>query len=518
MSDPFGQPIRLHTPVDSGEFPLPESGGRAVTLAEYDALADLFLAGSSAMAVPSERARAVVPGVPSLIAPHAPHEADRSQFSQAATAVSTSAAAAPAVSPHTPSARRVEAIIVGHLPVLAAVWVGQYARRLAETLGLPVALLRLHAGQCSLEITGNLSARVQAELVTHVASNPPLERALELASTHAGAWLLRTDEPDEIPLAEHAGVTDITLLTGADDMALVATYRTLKALATGESGFGEANVDNGTPNLRIAILGATPEKAAAAEAKLARAASTYLGQPVTILNAGQRIGASPTVTLHRANAAVPVSHIFEFLARVPTLAATPATTSASTSAVAPTSSGAQSGESSSRIGPARFGADVSGVETKPSSARSPLAPKDLPSLFDGMRPLPTRCPYAPGVQFGLDPKGRLHLFAMPEADATIREVKPATSAENSYLSESLAPAQTLAQLVAASGWAFDHLDLLRLASPGYTIASEASDTTLHLLTSEPKNVRRLLDTGVLVHAVLPATVGGTTTWVVRDLN
>lgn len=521
VSEQFGQPIRLHAPDDSGEFPLPESGGRAVTLTEYDALADLFLAGSSSMAPPSERPRpAAAAASPS--APRTSHASHQSHASNASAAMTT-AAPAPAANSLASSTRRVEAIIVGHLPVLAAVWVGQYARRLAETLGQPVALVRLHAGQCSLEITGDLSARAQAELVTHAASNPPIDRAIELASKHAAAWLIRTDEPDELALAEHAGVTDITLLTGADDMALVATYRTLKALATGASGFHESNASESASNLRIAILGSTPEKATAAETKLSRAASTFLGRPVTILNAGQRIGAAPTVTLHRANAAVPASHIFEVLARVAPAAPTPVQTPASDSIpsfLAP----AMPTESSSRIGPSRFDTHLNTIEPKAAPSRVTSTPKDLPTLFDGMRSLPTRCPYAPSVQFGLDPKGRLHLFAMPEAEATIRELKPeAPTADATHTSmcdglAGLAPAQTLAQLVAASGWAFDHMDLLRLAAPAFTISSDASDTTLHLLTSEPKSVRRLLDSGVLVHAVLPATVGGTTTWVVRDLN
>lgn len=502
MSEQPGHAIRLTAPDDSGEFPLPESGARAVTLSEYDALADLFLAGAGSLSTPTERARGGT-STPTTRETQSP-----------ASIPSPAAVPSPPISrsvprPASPSQRRVEAIIVGHLPVLAAVWVGQYARRLAETLGLPVALLRLHAGQCSLEVTGDLSSRAQAELITHAASNPPIERAIEIASAHAAAWLLRTDEPEEIALAEHAGVTDITLLTGADDMALVATYRTLKALATGASGPSDPSEGESGPNLRIAILGATPEKAAVAEAKLARTASAYLGRPVTILNAGQRIGSSPSVMLHRANAAVPTSHILECISR-----ASPAS-----SAPSGEPSPSRAAESCSRIGPARFDPSPALVEPKsPPTPPAPKTPRDLPSLFEGMRPLPTRCPYAPGVQFGLDPKGRLHLFAMPDTDATIREVKPAAMPESTPRSESLAPAQTLAQLVAASGWAFDHLDLLRLASPGYTITNDASDITLHLLTSEPKSVRRLLDSGVLVHAVLPATVGETTTWVVRDLN
>ncbi len=502
MSEQPGHAIRLTAPDDSGEFPLPESGARAVTLSDYDALADLFLAGAGSMSTPTERARGGT-NTPTT------RELPRSTNIPSPSVVQSPPTTRSVPRPASPPQRRVEAIIVGHLPVLAAVWVGQYARRLAETLGLPVALLRLHAGQCSLEVTGDLSPRAQAELVTHAASNPPIERAIEIASAHAAAWLLRTDEPEEIALAEHAGVTDITLLTGADDMALVATYRTLKALAISVPGPSDPSEVEGGPNLRIAILGATPEKAAVAEAKLARTASAYLGRPVTILNAGQRIGSLPSATLHRANAAVPTTHILECISR-----ASPAS---SASNGEPLSS--RAAESCSRLGPDRFDPSPALVETKsPSAPLVPKTPRDLPSLFEGMRPLPTRCPYAPGVQFGLDAKGRLHLFAMPEADATIREVKPAPIPESTPRSEGLAPAQTLAQLVAASGWAFDHLDLLRLASPGYTIASDASDTTLHLLTSEPKSVRRLLDSGVLVHAVLPATVGETTTWVVRDLN
>lgn len=516
MSDTFGPSIHLRAPEGVEAFPLPESGGRAVTLSEYDALADLFLAGSSAMATPPERVRGNASKAP-VVNATMDNPAPRTQVQSNARLATVRASLE---SLNAVASRRVEALIVGHLPVLGAVWIGQYARRVAETLGVPIALLRLHAGQCSLDVIGELSARGHAELASLAGGSLSIERAVEFAGAHVGAWILRTDEPEEIALAEHAGVTDITLLTGADDMALVATYRTLKALATGGTRFadtnaGEASISESEPTLRIAILGATPEKAEMAEAKLARTASTYLGRPVTIVNAGQRISAMPTVTLHRANVATPAARIVESIL---------ALGAKSHGAGAGASTSPHAGESSSRIGPARFGGECAVAEPKPlAHVQVPRSPCDLASLFDGMRPLPTRCPYAPLVQFGVDVKGRLHLFAMPEADAAMREVRgePASapgSSGRAALSESLAPAQTLAQLVAASGWAFDHLDLLRLASPGFTIAGEACETTLHLLTSEPKSVRRLLDSGVLVHAVLPATVGETTAWVVRDLN
>lgn len=478
--------VTLHRgETPAGGDALAEGSVEDLAPSEYDALADLFLSDLGGGERPAGGAMPVAARERVNIEAGIPHA-----FPIAAT--TTKAATAPPRAGDGPSdgrvarveagARRVEALVLGHLPVLAAAWVGQYARRLGETLGRPVVLLRLHAGQLTVELTGPIAPETQRDLERQGAI-ASLEAALAVAARHAGAWLIRADEPEEVVLAEGPGLTDVTLLTGADEAALVATYRTLKALTRSATAHAtERGGDAVVPRFRVAILGATPERARDAEEKLSRTAGTFLDQPVTITNAGQRIGTAPCVLLHRGSVGVPAARVLHLIDRV-----------------MPAAEVARA--SSSRIGPTTFpGASAGSALESKMVVRTP---HDLAALFDGIRGLPTRCPYAPGVQLGVDGRGRLHLLAMTEDDPRAGDVGPARS---------------IAQLVAASGWVCDHLELLRLASPGYTIADDEPGATLHLLTSEPKSVRRLLDSGVLVHAVVPATIQGLTTWVVRDLN
>lgn len=76
--------------------------------------------------------------------------------------------------------------------------------------------------------------------------------------------------------------------------------------------------------------------------------------------------------------------------------------------------------------------------------------------------------------------------------------------------------------MSVAGWAFDHAELIRLASPRAPLSSgssgEAPATVLHLLTDQPRDVRRLLESGVRVHQVSSVRVTGQTAWICRDLN
>src|SRR5262249_33903539 len=157
------------------------SVGDALRAGDYDALADLFLGENGAA---------------------------RPAASSGASEASSPARPAPAAGP------LVEGLILGHLPVLASAWVQQYARQLAMDHNGPVAPLRLRAGEASLEVIGS-------RLKEDCHQKPGLELALAEAAAHAVAWLLRVDETTEPRLPELPGFSAITLLTGADEAAVV---------------------------------------------------------------------------------------------------------------------------------------------------------------------------------------------------------------------------------------------------------------------------------------------------------
>jgi hypothetical protein len=64
---------------------------------------------------------------------------------------------------------RIEGLILGHLPVLASAWATQYARHLAATMNVPVALLRLRAGEGALDVFGPSATEGAAETLEEAA-------------------------------------------------------------------------------------------------------------------------------------------------------------------------------------------------------------------------------------------------------------------------------------------------------------------------------------------------------------
>ena len=124
----------------------------------------------------------------------------------------------------------------------------------------------------------------------------------------------------------------------------------------------------------------------------------------------------------------------------------------------------------------------------------------MSSLIPGLTPLESRCPKAGRVELATDEQGRLHLVARSGAD----------------------PTQPVDALIAASAWAREHLALLLRAEP--TLAPPSPDPeadsspVLHLVTTEPKLIRPLLDADVRVHLLTEVEVGGQRAQVTTELN
>ncbi|MFG0307473.1 MAG: hypothetical protein ACF8Q5_14815 [Phycisphaerales bacterium JB040] len=470
---------------------------------EYDALADLFL-GDSELAPPAS--------------PHR-HEPER-----------TRRAARPAVA----SRPALELVLLGHLPVRAGLWLKQYASMVAAQLDAPVALLRLAPDIASVDLVGRADA-TQA---------PTLGDAVRRARLDASRFILRVNETAEPALAEDSTVDRVTILTGADEAALVASYRLLKSLAGAwDRSF---DLDEG-PHLRLAIMGATEEAAEAAHHKLSSAAGSFLQRPVDIITGPARLDSCPSVTLFRGESGESVSDIIDLLA--------------------PTHADRRSATHGPEPSPRREpGADLRlvGVETAPAAAPptdpspAPIpgsAPVSAPGRFEhasvdageepvherapevvvrpvaggtharrpagvdagtpvsvaaptlaarvpGLRRLATTCPYTPGVEFASDERGRLHLLTEHTGQTS--------------------HAARVDRLVAAAAWTRAHLDLLLRAEPDLALPSPDPDEdhapVLHLLTRTAPEARALLDSDLRVHLSRPVEIEGRTHWLTDALN
>lgn len=390
--------------------------------------------------------------------------------------------------PHAPAPSRankplaIEGLILGHLPVLGAAWVAQYAKHLAESTHEPIALVRLQGGQISIDMvtgrgTGDRVSGIDSERET-------LDDALAAARMLASRWLVRVDDTSEPDLLALDGLAAVTLLTGADDAAVVSSYRTMKGLCslTKES-------ESHAPAFNLAIMGAADDKAAAAEAKIRRAAMTFLGRDVDATARVAKIGAGSATPLFRgewtgglADALIAIRSART--AEPPAPAAHPTfNTQPSPLPVAPHAAPQQA------TGPALI--EPKAAAPGPTTSVQPAVHSHDASavLPDGLSALDCTCPPVPTVRLANAADGSLHLVAPIGTDG-VRD------------------------LLAAASWAAEHAKLLSLAFPGLVMSDVQSGPTLHLLTTDARAARPLLDTAVRVHLVVAC--GGST--VLRPLN
>ncbi|MBI1191095.1 MAG: hypothetical protein GC200_10500 [Tepidisphaera sp.] len=440
----------------------PEIGG------DYDALADLFLAEPAADAGPSLR-----------LTPSITQEA----IGDSAAVASKASAAKPAARPARPV--HIEGLLMGHLPVLGGAWVTQYAKHVADQSHQPVAVVRAQAGTLSVDLVlpRGASAKVNSRIGAGVQGDD-LSRALMHAGQEASHWLVRVDEIDEPELLAQPRVQSVTLLTGADDAAVVASYRTIKNLM---AAIG-AREDGAAPNLGVAIMGAGEEDAGEAEQKIRKAARTFLAADLRPAARVGRVGACTTQTLYRAESDLSLARVIDQVLKAAQAASQIVEPKPSVDATLP------------EVGAASL--------TPNAERRAPNAPAPTASLSGvqstellGLTPLSSQCPYAPGVVLAAGEGGRLHLV-----------IASSQAGGECSLDEGVK------RLLTAAAWADDHASLLEAAHGDALAGVRQHGPTLHLLTADAKSARGLLDTGVKVHLLTTAQARGETVTLVHALN
>lgn len=408
----------------------------------------------------------------------------------------------------------IEALVLGHLPVLASAWVGQYARQCVASAGGCVALLRVRGGTASVDLFGE-----HDETPTFTT----IEDAIRCANGRARRWLVQVDETDEPELVSLEHVAALTLLCGADDAAVVACYRTIKAIG--------ASDDANDRNVRLAIMGASGQKARDAADKLSKASRTFLGREIELVPGATKVSASNGRTLWRAPNAAPVNalvgmlachgdaghtrlarddaaqgrhagtHALEasmeastgadfragFLAAIDDAVDNPRNDTLEVAAVSTAShmglpNPMASGRTLATLTP-RNGVDMPTRAGVMPSAAGNVHTGELVGLIEGLVALAITCPVAPGVALARDVGGSLHLVTSALAGADL--------------------GRAWCELEAAAGWAQLNASLLSAAA-----AVRVASPTRHLLAANPREARRLLDSGVRVYA-LCATKNGT---------
>ncbi|MFZ4573399.1 MAG: hypothetical protein ACOYN0_03310 [Phycisphaerales bacterium] len=456
-----GSTPRRTPPLPSTGAELTADGWVSSKTEDYDALADLFLDGAS-------------------FSPATPRLASRLVDEGDAT-----------VEPPLSAKRElIEAVIVGHLPVLGAAWITQFARHRAIESGGPVALVRLSEGTVSVDLVAE-----SAPLLEGASEASDLSAALKVAGGIARRWIVRVEELLEQSLAVDPRPGSLTLLTGADEAAMVASYRTFKGLLATLGAGPEAS----GPKLGVAIFGAEPAKAAESEAKLRKAAQGFLGRDLATSCQIQRITTCAVANVFRGRFDEGVDQLMALVESAsrsspsPTQPTAPARPTGGFAMTEPKQPSAAFERAHVPIAtPVQVNAPSNGTPfaraTQPSTtvARLSLAP-----LIGGLRTLVARCPYSPSVEFAADASGRLHLIAMHDEpdDKPVRD------------------------LISTASWAATHETLLAAAEPGLQVTRDGGPS-LHLVCDRAPAMRRMLDSGVRIHLLV--TVGSES--VCRELN
>ncbi len=371
----------------------------------------------------------------------------------------------------------IEALALGHLPVMAAAWASQYARHAADRVQAPIAFIRLSGQDVRIELHSPAGAKPQA---SRAFADAPA--ALEFVSRLAGRVILMTDTGREAELAQTPGIDRVTLLTSGDEAGIVAAYGLLKTLAQRLRAARGAGAESA---LRVAVMGAPPARAEFVIERLRDASHAFLNLDLKSDACIARIEAgSPGIQLYAGPLAGPVADLLLLITHTNPGRTTPP----KEPTPAPTTSG--------------MPIPAIAVPVKPQE------PMGLPETFlgttidsltifiQGLDPLAARCPYAEEIELALDEDGVLHLLARAEGYGQ--------------------RGRALERLTVASAWAEMHRRVLQLTLKDIQRPIAGLTPVMHVLTDQPAAWRTLLDSPVRVHMLSPVTVGSE--WTCAPVN
>lgn len=408
-----------------------------------------------------------------------------------------------------PALGAVTTVLVGNLPVMAGLWTTQFADAVARIAG-PTALVRFERDDVTIELLRADGRQVPP------AGPAAVSRWLPRAASTVRRWLICV--PAETSPADVLAVgQEILLITGADEAAVTGAYLRLKYLA-------DEGVNSGTPVERIGlvVVGATPEQAAHAAARLGDAARSFLGvdvETVACLPRIERVESSARATYpaeecppmaqfarelqiarsgasHRFDADLPATSLVmpteqtavepKFPSMPPMGHAVQAPHTPHAGHAMPTASTAPSASTA----PTAHIPHAAPTRPAPAFAALPIAqlPLKLVPLLRGLRPLGISCPMAPDVELALDDERRMHIVGRSDQLARVRTART---------------------------WAAMHRELLGMAFPELKDGFEVRE---RILLGDAREAISLHGTGVLLDVLVIAETPNGPVHMVVSLN
>ena len=356
-------------------------------------------------------------------------------------------------------ATSIELLLPAHLPVQGGLWLVPYAGREAAQ-GTSI-LVRMHEDTIDVAVLGQGNF--------DVTSCVSIEDVLQKINAPNIHWVVQPPTDADPTSLLHCDADRVTLLSGADQAAVVGAYRLLKGLITTS---GDANE---LPNIQLVIVGAEEKAATDAATRIVQTAHHQLGVHVEVGTALPAMGSSTKVI---SQVSFPRgSNVVDLLGRIRngeiTEEACPTTTRFAKPVVPVIPEPSTEVASEAVIQPEstdqRINTTVAVNETATYA-----------SYVDGLLAITPRCPEHEHVELAVDSNGCLHI---------------------------LADAQNIRDISIVSAWAARHYALLAMACGGLCIDTTTSPVQ-HLFTSDAVSVVDLYGTGLRMHLLTDIEVDG----------
>jgi len=446
-----------------------------------------------------------------------------------------------------------ELLIMGHLPVRAHVWLPPYASEIAREVG-PTALIRLDSSEPGLLIVGGDDFVPSAELFRNV------REAILGVGAHIRTWLVSLPVQAGYDRVLRAQPERITILSGADDLAVTEAYRLLKALdAASQVAATEL------PRLGLAVMGAGRDEAADAARRINGIATELLGTPVPLVACVPKIDAPPPSTGWYQFPGIAQPELDDISiwiretrprpagAASPAASGAPPVTDSLSAAVEKSAAGMAVAderevpvpvvEREVMLPPTRRRASAEPGQALDFS-QTPLSTTSVPPVTKppGRVAAPQAEADGPPEPVKLAPKAATGVEAKPPATPPAPGVEREPPALARYVSE-LAPLParcpghdaielavdrdgmvhllgrepTLREMHHVASWVRRHRGLLAQACPDQVFADEMK-VVWHLFTDDPLRVTDLYESGLHLHLLVPVDVEGRKGWYAAPLN
>lgn len=360
----------------------------------------------------------------------------------------------------------VSLLVLGNLPVFAGAWASQYARDRQKASGRPLALLTIGDEAARLELYGAIG---------DVSPASDLSRALKGVARAGADLVVRLPEAEAGWIAGESRVASMTILTGADDPAIVGAYRSFKAIVQDLPGEGM------TPAMRVAVAGCDEPLAGEAGTKLAQAAERFLGLTVNREPPVRQIDAGASTELYHGlpPAWADVPDLLAHFVEQERGAGEVQVRAGSGDEFQPRRSGPPVGFMAEGVEPPAMRV-VEKDDAGPVASRAYRDDAGRKPLPAGLTAVDVACPYARGVGMAVDDKGVLHAVA--------------------WAGDSESASGAVRDLVVASSWLRDHVELIAVIM-GRRLAGEPS--VRHLVLREARGALGLAQGDLRVHVSVP---------------